>query len=70
MSKGDLKIKKLQDNIKIKNEVEKNLFNVKTKELDIRSKLIESQLLSRCSHLHKNSPCSTKILLEYGVHPT
>ena len=55
LSKGDLKIKKLQDNIKIKNEVEKNLFNVKTKELDIRSKLIESQLLSRCSHIHQNS---------------
>jgi hypothetical protein len=45
--KADRKIKLLKENIDVKNKVEKSLFNVKVKELDIRSNLIECQLLSR-----------------------
>ena len=41
------KIEYVKKNIEVKNKVEKSLFNVKVKELDIRSNLIECQLLSR-----------------------
>jgi len=47
LDKGHRKVKALMDNIEKKNEVERCLYQVKQRELDIQDKIIEGKAVTR-----------------------
>ena len=47
LDKGHKKVKALMDNIEKKNEVERSMYNVKEKELEIQAKIVESAAVTR-----------------------